>query len=147
MSVVISDSFAGAHAFPPPEVLLGAWAASAALVYCRDWEGHILAGNPSFARKFGCASNDLAGRPVAALLHQDDTPAMLSANAELANEPYRSSCEGRWLTPQGWRWIAWEETTLLDEQGRPFGARAVGHDITRQRVAEEQYFKLSRAVE
>lgn len=147
MSVVISDSFAGARAFPHPENLLGAWAASAALVYCRDWEGRVLAGNQSFARKFGCAPHDLAGRPVAALLHQDDMPALLAANAELAHEPHRTSCETRWLTPQGWRWIAWEETVVHDERGQSIGARSVGHDITRQRVAEEQYFKLSRAVE
>ncbi|MBA4137966.1 MAG: hybrid sensor histidine kinase/response regulator [Opitutus sp.] len=147
MSVVISETLAGARALPPPENLLGAWAASAALVYCRDWEGRVLAGNQSFARKFGCAIHDLAGRPVAALLHQDDMPALVAANAELAREPFRTSCETRWLTPQGWRWIAWEETAVSDGRGGWLGVRSVGHDITRQRVTEEQYFKLSRAVE
>jgi len=147
MSVVISDAMAGAGALPPPEDLLGAWAASAALVYCRDWEGRILAGNQAFARKFGCLTSDLPGRALGALVHQDDTPALRAADEELHREPHRTACEARWLTPQGWRWIAWEETALLDAAGRSVGARAVGHDITRQRVAEEQYFKLSRAVE
>ncbi len=146
MSVVISDSIAGAGALPPPEALLGAWAGSDALVYCRDWEGRILAANHAFARKFGCPMGDLPGRPVAAWLHQDDAPALVAADAELAQEPRRTSCESRWLTPQGWRWIAWEEKAMCDA-GKWIGVRSVGHDITRQRVAEEQYFKLSRAVE
>jgi PAS domain S-box-containing protein len=146
MSVVISDSIAGARAFPPPEVLLGAWAGSDALVYCRDWSGRILAANHTFARKFGCPAAELPGRPVAAWLHQDDAPALVAADAELNREPRRASCESRWLTPQGWRWIAWEEKAMC-EAGQWIGVRSVGHDITRQRVAEEQYFKLSRAVE
>ena len=147
MSVVISDTIAGARAFPQPEDLLGAWAASAALVYCRDWDGRILAGNQAFARKFGCLTSELPGRLVGAFLHQDDAAAIDAANGELQREPHRTSCETRWMTPQGWRWIAWEETALHDERGAWIGARSVGHDITRQRVAEEQYFKLSRAVE
>jgi len=146
MSVVISDSIAGARAFPPPEALLGAWAGSDALVYCRDWEGRILAANQAFARKFGCPQTDLAGRPVAAWLHQDDAPALVAADTELNQEPRRASCESRWLTPQGWRWIAWEEKAISEGNGW-IGVRSVGHDITRQRVAEDQYFKLSRAVE
>lgn len=146
MSVVISDSIAGAGAFPPPEALLGAWAGSDALVYCRDWEGRILAANQAFARKFGCPQTDLIGRPVAAWLHQDDAPALAAADSELHQETRRASCESRWLTPQGWRWIAWEEKALCENEVW-IGVRSVGHDITRQRVAEDQYFKLSRAVE
>jgi PAS domain S-box-containing protein len=36
---------------------------------------------------------------------------------------------------------------LRDAAGQIFGVRAVGRDITKQRMAEEQYLKLSRAVE
>jgi len=144
MSVVSCDSSAGATALPPPEILLGAWAGSAALVYCRDWQGRMLAANHAFARKFGCIPVELAGRAVAAYLHPDDAPGLTQADEELRLPPHRAMRESRWLTPQGWRWIAWEEALLA---GEPAGVRAVGHDITRQRMAEEQYYKLSRAVE
>jgi PAS domain S-box-containing protein len=43
--------------------------------------------------------------------------------------------------------MAWEETALFGGTGLPIAIRAVGHDITRQRLAEELYLKLSRAVE
>jgi len=147
MSVVSCDSLAGTTVYPSPEVLLGAWAGSAALVYCRDWHGRMLAANHAFARKFGCSTAEMSGRPLASLLHQDDATALTTADAELHKANLRVARESRWLTPQGWRWISWEENALLDENSTPIGVRAVGHDITRQRVAEEQYFKLSSAVE
>ncbi len=147
MSVVSCDSIAGAIVYPSPEVLLGAWAGSAALVYCRDWNGRMLAANNAFARKFGCNATEMSGRPLASLLHQDDASVLTTADAELHRATQRVSRESRWLTPQGWRWISWEENTLLDEKAGGIGVRAIGHDITRQRVAEEQYFKLSCAVE
>jgi len=133
-----------AAAFPSPEVLLGAWTGSAALVHCRDAEGRILAANPAFARKFGRVAAELLDRPVGEYLHPDDAPAQAGVDEELSRPPHRAVRESRWLTPQGWRWISWEEHLL---PGEPPVIRAVGHDITRQRMAEEQYYKLSRAVE
>ncbi|MBI2517581.1 MAG: PAS domain S-box protein [Opitutae bacterium] len=147
MSVVSCDSIAGANAFPPPEALLGAWAGSAALVYCRDWQGLLLAANHAFARKFGCIAAELPGKPVTTFLHQDDAAVLTIADTDLRSSTHRTNREHRWLTPQGWRWIAWEEAAIQDEHGKTIGIRAVGHDITRQRVAEEQYYKLSNAVE
>ena len=132
---------------PLPDALLGASAGSTALVYCRDWQGRVLAANHAFARKFGCNSSELPGKPVASFVHQDDARAIALCDAELRQAPHRTTRDTRWLTPQGWRWIAWEEFTLIDDQGNAIGARAMGHDITRQRVAEEQFYKLSCAVE
>ncbi len=147
MSVVSCENTTGTPMYPSPEVLLGAWAGSAALVYCRDWQGRMLAANHAFARKFGCNAAEMSGRSLGSLLHQDDAAALITADAELHKSSHRVARESRWLTPQGWRWISWEETTLLDDQAVPIGVRSIGHDITRQRVAEEQYFKLSSAVE
>lgn len=147
MSVVSCDAAADLTTFPSPETLLGAWAGSAALVYCRDLSGKMLAVNHAFARKFACIAAEAPGRPVISLLHPDDAPTITTADAELAVAPHRAARENRWLTPQGWRWIAWEESLVSDPAGRPLAVRAVGHDITRQRMAEEQFYKLSRAVE
>ncbi|HVU15784.1 MAG TPA: PAS domain S-box protein [Candidatus Didemnitutus sp.] len=147
MSVVSCDSIAGAAAFPPPEDILGAWAGSAALVYCRDEAGRILAANRSFARKFGCMASELPGRMTSTFMHPDDAASLAMVERGTRPPTAAGARESRWLTPQGWRWIAWEESALVDRAGRVIGVRAVGHDITRQRVAEEQYFKLSSAVE
>ena len=147
MSVVICDTPAGASANPPPEALLGAWTGSAAFVYCRDLAGRFLAANEAFARKFGRPTDQLAGKPAAALVHQDDVKSFARADDAAQRAPHATTHEQRWLTPQGWRWIDWEESAVFNVEGRIIGVRAVGHDITRRRLAEEQFHKLSSAVE
>jgi PAS domain S-box-containing protein len=134
-------------AAPPPENLLGAWIDAAAPVYCRDLSGRILAANPSFMRKFGRTSSDLQGLSAATLINSDDISLYQSAAAELARPPYQATRSHRWLTPQGWRWMGWDEAAVFGANATPVAVRAVGHDITRQRLAEELYLKLSHAVE
>src|SRR5882672_7596306 len=129
------------------DTLLGPWVGSADPAYCRDMEGRLLAVNPAFARKFGRASVEWTGTSLTEILHPDDRAALATVTTEIANPPYRVVREHRCNTPQGWRWLAWEKTPMRDGNGRVYGIRAVGRDITKQRLAEEQYLKLSRAVE
>jgi two-component system cell cycle sensor histidine kinase/response regulator CckA len=129
------------------DALLGPWANSADPAYCRDQEGRLLAVNQAFARKFGRVAAEWPGTPLTEILQADDAALLASVTVELARPPHRVTREHRCDTPQGWRWFAWEKTPLRDSSGRIFGLRAVGRDITKQRLAEEQYLKLSRAVE
>ena len=129
------------------DALLGPWANSADPAYCRDPEGRLLAVNQAFARKFGRAATDWPGTPVTEILQMEDAAGFASVEVELARHPHRATREYRCDTPQGWRWFAWEKTQLCDTSGHVLGLRAVGRDITKQRLAEEQYLKLSRAVE
>lgn len=147
MSADSCEMTAGPGTLPAPEVLLGAWSGSAALVYCRDWSGRFLAVNHAFARKFGCIATETPGRPVTEFIHPEEADKIPSADTELRRPPHRALRETRWHTPQGWRWVSWEESVVQDDGGAFLAIRAVGHDITRQRVAEEQFYKLSRAVE
>jgi len=131
----------------PPESLLGPWTGSTTPVYCRDLHGCLIAANQAFLRKFGRTPAELPGLPIAELINPDDMAVFGSAAAELSRPPHQAARVHRWLTPQGWRWLAWEEATVAGPGGIPVAVRAVGHDITRQRLAEELYLKLSRAVE
>jgi PAS domain S-box-containing protein len=127
--------------------LLGAWTGSAAFVYCRDLSGLFLAANAAFARKFGRPAERLPGKPACGLVHHDDVKSFAKSDEAIQRLPHTTSHEQRWLTPQGWRWIDWEESAIFNVEGRIIGVRAVGHDITRRRLAEEQFHKLSSAVE
>ena len=147
MSVLISEPVAAAGSKSPFESWLGAWENSADSAYCRDLNGRILAANLTFARKFGRSTTLLTDVKVVDFLHADDVGALDSTKADLARPPHRAVAEHRWLTPQGVRWFAWEETALRDDAGAILAIRAVGRDITRQRLAEEQFYRLSRAVE
>jgi PAS domain S-box-containing protein len=148
MSVSLSESIGLSPAAPSaPENWLGAWETSADSAYCRDARGCILAANLSFARKFGRGATTFSGTRIADLIHPDDLGAIESATNELARPPHRTVAEHRWRTPQGVRWFSWEEAALKDATGAIVAIRAVGRDITRQRLAEEQFYRLSRAVE
>ncbi len=148
MSVLISESMGiGFGGTPPPEGWLGAWETSADLAYCRDPHGNIIAANLSFARKFGRAAANLTQTRVVDFLHPDDAAAWHSVTPEFDRPPHRAVAEHRWTTPQGIRWFAWEECALRNDTDGLIAVRAVGRDITRQRLAEEQFYRLSRAVE
>ena len=121
---------------------LGPWVNSADCAYTRDLHGFFLVVNLSFARKFGRAANQLPGTPVTQFVHPDDVTGFIGGLAVV-----RPVAEHRWLTAQGIRWFAWEETPLHGPEGQVIGIRAVGRDMTRQRLAEEQFYRLSRAVE
>jgi len=129
------------------DALLGPWAHSADPAYCLDPEGRLLAVNQAFAGKFGRAAAEWPGVPLQDIVHADDRFALDAIESELARSPHRTSRELRCDTPQGWRWFAWEMTPLWDAGRHCCGLRAVGRDITKLRLAEAQYLKLSSAVE
>ena len=129
------------------DALLGPWAHSADPAYCLDLEGRLLAVNPAFAGKFGRAAAEWPGTPFLEIVHAADRSALANVTRELEHPPYRAMRELRCDTAQGWRWFSWEKTPLRDDTGKIFGLRAVGRDITKLRIAEAQYLKLSSAVE
>ncbi|MEO7597438.1 MAG: PAS domain S-box protein [Opitutus sp.] len=147
MPVLTPES--GSPEAPPSstDTWLGPWENSADPAYCRDVSGRLLAVNLSFARKFGRPAHTLPGTPIADFIHPDDVHSITSTAADLARPPHRTVTEHRWLTPQGVRWFSWEKMAHHDESGIIVAIRAVGRDITRQRLAEEQFYRLSRAVE
>ena len=147
MSAKKSDTPAGVATPSLTEDWLGAWETSADPAYCRDLEGRVLAANLSFSRKFGKSKETLIGSTVTEFVHPDDVAALESVVAELKRPPHTATSEHRWKTPQGIRWFSWEKVALRSADGRIVAIRAVGRDITRQRLAEEQFYRLSRAVE
>ena len=147
MSVVVSEPIAGSDKKSLCLAWLGAWESSADAAYCRDLQGRLLAANVAFARKFGLSSTEMPDSLVSDFLHSEDVASLHTATGELTRPPHRAVAEHRWLTPQGVRWFGWEETALLDDAGTIVAIRAIGRDITRQRLAEEQFYRLSRAVE
>ncbi len=132
---------------PPVRDQLGPWSQGAELAYCRSLDGMILEANVAFARKLGRPPTDLQNRPLVELVHVDDAGQLQATLDEIARPPHRTTAYHRWLTPQGVRWLAWEEVAVQDTTGAITSVRATGRDITLQRLAEEQFYRLSRAVE
>lgn len=132
----------GAH-----EQWLAPWADSIELALLRGPDGRVLAVNSAFARKFGPAARSWAGRDPGELIHPEDVDDWRHIVAELPQAPYVASHEHRWMTAQGWRWIAWEEQSVRTVSGSIAATRAIGRDVTRRRLAEEHFHKLADIVE
>ena len=147
MSVVSSFATPTLAEHPSADTWWGPWEHSADPAYCRDLGGSLQAVNLSFARKFGRPASLLVGTQVTEFVHPDDVSILGGMTADLERPPHRVMSEQRWLTPQGVRWFSWEEIAQVDASGGIIAIRAVGRDITRQRLAEEQFYRLSRAVE
>jgi len=127
--------------------LVSPWETSNYLACVRDPDGSIVAVNLAFARKFGRAAPQWAGRDMASLIHPEDLSAWQALVSGLDKFPFRIEHDTRWMTAQGWRWLNWEETALFDQAGNPERYRAIGRDVTKQRQFEEHAYKLTSAVE
>lgn len=94
--------------------------------------------NDAYCRMFGQTREALLGRSFAPLVHPEDLEATLAAMAKLDRPPYRIYVEQRALTVNGWRWIAWEDSGILNQQGELVEIQGVGRDITESKTAQEE---------
>ncbi|HVU25859.1 MAG TPA: PAS domain S-box protein [Opitutus sp.] len=138
---------------PPPEAATASswlpedWLARNEPAYCRDLAGRLLEVNDALCRRLARSAESLQGADIASFLPPDDAGRYLTLAPELTRAPFQVVRDQCWLTPQGLRWYAWQEISVRDDTGSVVAVRAIGRDITRQRQAEEQYFKLAQAVE
>lgn|GEM_PF-3558681 len=106
-----------------------------------DREGKFLYVNDAYCRKFGKKREELLGSSFVPLIHEEDVESTLRAMQNLYRPPYRVYFEQRAITVQGWRWIGWEDSSILDEQGNVVEIQGVGRDITDRKKAEEELQK------
>jgi len=115
------------------------------LVVRTDTEGLFTFVNDAYCRMFGRSREDLLGSFYHPLVHPDDLPKTLEAMKRLYEPPYRITVEQRALTVDGWRWIAWEDYAIRDDEGNVVEIQGVGRDIT-HRVEVEQKEREQRAL-
>jgi PAS domain S-box-containing protein len=113
----------------------------------RDPGGTIIDASEAFQAKFGRRTDHWIGISFDLIVHLEDLPTLEHAQGLLARTPHVANTEVRCRTLQGWRWMLWEESCCRDTTGRIIAIRAVGRDVTRRHMAEEQSFILTQAVE
>ena len=123
------------------------WLDSFEVAFEGELNGRFLAVSQSFARKFGQAPHSWSGGEIASIMHPDDVAPWAVATRMLGCAPFRTSCDVRMRTPQGWRWINWALSAARNVDGNIVGFRATGCDVTKRRLAEEQYRRLCCAGE
>ncbi len=112
-----------------------------------DLAGHFLYTNDAYCRKFGQDREDLLGKPFTPLIHPEDLETTKKAMEALFREPYRAYMEQRAMTAEGWRWIAWEDSAICDDNGKVIEIQGVGRDITAWKDAERELKKIQANLE
>jgi len=97
--------------------------------------------NDAFAEKFGYSREQLLKSPYQPEVHPEDCGLWEKALKKLEKPPHRARVELRMNTLEGWRWIAWEHAGIMGEKGGLREVQAVGHDITENRLAQEELKK------
>jgi PAS domain S-box-containing protein len=107
------------------------------LIARSDTSGKLTFVNDAYCRSFGKDRKELIGDTFFPTVFSEDLPATLAMLQEIQQFPYRKSIETRHLTPQGLRWINWENTAILDESGIIIEFQGVGRDVTERKLTEE----------
>ncbi len=121
--------------------------ASSDVACFRDPSGAIIDISEAFLAKFGRRPDRWMGVPFDQIVHREDHVALTRAQPLLAGPPFQANTEVRCRTLQGWRWMLWEESCCRDTTGQIVAIRAVGRDVTRRHMAEEQSYILAQAME
>ena len=112
-----------------------------------DTEGRFLFVSPSYCRIFGKTEEELLWQTFMPLVHEEDREPTAKAMEALFRPPHTAYIEQRALTKDGWAWIEWADTAVLDSRGKVIEIIGVGRDITKLKRAEAQRRQLSDIIE
>jgi PAS domain S-box-containing protein len=117
---------------------------AADLIVKIDPQGRFTFVSPSYCRITGRSEQELLGSPFLPEVHEDHRARTLAALATLVDPPHTTHVEMRAMTRDGWRWVAWSGTAVLDGQGRIRETIGVGEDITQRKDLEAQLLQSQK---
>lgn len=106
-------------------------------------EGEFLFVSPSFCRMFGKCEDELIGRKFYEVIEMENYEDTIRYFQALMYSPHYGTIEERMLTTDGWKWLAWIDTAILDENHNVAEIIRVGRDITRRKQAEKELQETS----
>ena len=102
-----------------------------------DTRGRFLFVSPSYCKMFAKTEEELLGQTFLPLVHSDDRQATTKAMENLYRPPYTAYMEQRAKTKDGWRWLAWVDTAVLNENKEVEAIIGIGRDVTKRKRAQE----------
>ncbi|MCG8039070.1 MAG: PAS domain S-box protein [Candidatus Thiodiazotropha taylori] len=94
--------------------------------------------SPSYCKVFGKQEHELLGKTFMPLVHEADRDSTSKAMEALYRPPYSCYLEQRAMTANGWRWFAWADTAVVDNEGKVHAIVGTGQDITERKRAEQE---------
>jgi PAS domain S-box-containing protein len=113
------------------------------MVVKADLSGKFLFVSPSYCKTFGKSEDELLGEKYMPLVHEADRASTAKAMEALYSPPHTAYVEQRAMTKDGWRWLAWVDTAILDENGNVKEIIGVGRDIHEHKQMEDDLINLS----
>ena len=107
-----------------------------------DREGRLQFVSPSYCKMFGKTEQELLGKTFMPLVHPDDRETTTKEMKKLYHPPHTAYIEQRAMTKDGWTWLAWLDTAVLDEKGDVTEVIGLGRDITDKKQVEMEKAKL-----
>jgi PAS domain S-box-containing protein len=107
------------------------------LVVKADTEGRLLFVSPSYCEMFGKTEEELIGEKFMPLVHVDDHEFTAKSLKCIYSPPYTCYHEQRAMTKDGWRWLAWSDKAVQDDEGNVIAIVGVGRDITERKKVEK----------
>ncbi len=108
------------------------------LVVKVDLEGTLLFVSSSYCEMFGETEQELLGKKFMPMVHEEDREATAQAMEKLFHPPYSAYMEQRAMTKDGWRWLGWQDTGVLDDAGNIVAIIGVGRDLEEQKKHEKE---------
>ncbi len=102
-----------------------------------DMEGYLIYVSPSYCDLFGKSEDELLNSKFLPLVHPDDRISTTKAMEKLSHPPHHVVLEQRAMTREGWKWLSWNDTAVLNEDATIKEIIGVGRDITERKMAEE----------
>jgi len=114
------------------------------LVVKVDIEGRFQFVSPSYCKVFGKSEEELLGKTFLPLVHEDDQQSTMKEMENIYKPPYTAYIEQRAMTKDGWKWLGWMDTAILDENNNVTAIIGVGRDLSERKQAEEEKEHLEK---
>ncbi len=117
------------------------------LVVKFDTEYKLLFASPNYYDLFGKTEEELLGRKFTPHVCKKDREKTAKEMEKLYTPPYTCYVELRAMTKDGWRWLAWSDKSVLDNQKNVIAIIGVGRDITERKRVEQELLRAKEAAE
>jgi PAS domain S-box-containing protein len=117
------------------------------LVVKIDTENRLLFASPTYYDMFGKTEEELLGRKFMPHVCEEDRERTAREMEKLYRPPYTCYVELRAMTKDGWRWLAWADKSVLDNQKNVIAIIGVGRDITESKRVEQELLRAKEATE